>query len=219
MTKGMKIVGNNWGNELILGDCGMTTEETEDNKIADSTISGAFQCQELATERERERSSGKDKLSTRSGGQEVHISRNCRNCFLCESSHYLKRNCSFKKKTTENCNVIRVFSTNTIKCPKTEIILHRKWCFRLIDSGRSISLLSWSIYHKLGKPWSVQRYTKRVSTANNTAVKIWGRVTPLVQLHPEELVITADDVVESLLGINFLKTKKKCFERALREVI
>ena len=126
----------------------------------------------------------------------------------------MKRNCPFKKKTTENCNVIRVCSTNTIKCLNAEIILHGNRCVGLIDSGSRISLLSWSTYEKLGKPGIVQTYTKRVLTANNSAVKIIGRVTLLVQLQPrlpeveQEFVITADEGIECLLGIDFLKTNK-----------
>ena len=51
-------------------------------------------------------------------------------------------------------------------------------------------------------------------TANNSAVKIIGRVKLLVQLQPrlpkveQEFVITADESIECLLGINFLKTNK-----------
>ena len=51
-------------------------------------------------------------------------------------------------------------------------------------------------------------------TANNSAVKIIGRVTLLVQLQPrlpeveQEFVITADEGIECLLGNDFLKTNK-----------
>ena len=51
-------------------------------------------------------------------------------------------------------------------------------------------------------------------TANNSAVKIIGRVTLLVQLQPrlpeveQEFVITADEGIEYLLGIDFQKTNK-----------
>ena len=148
----------------------------------------------------------------RACGQEGHFSRNCRNCFLCGSSQHWKRNCPIKKKTTENCNVLRVCSTNIIKCLNAEIILHGNRCVGLIDSGSSISLLRWSTYEKLGKPGIVQPYAKRVLTANNSAVKIIGRVTLLVQLQPglpeveQEFVMTADEGIEGLLGIDFLKT-------------
>ena len=80
--------------------------------------------------------------------------------------------------------------------------------------GSNLSLLIWSTYEKLGKPGIVQTYTKRVLTANNSAVKIIGRVTLLVQLQPilpeaeQEFVITADEGIECLLGIDFLKTNK-----------
>ena len=168
----------------------------------------------------RDRSFGRDEPSRRNDrqvfkcracGQDGHISRNCRNCLLCGSSQHLKRNCPFKKKTTENCNVIRVCSTNTIKYLNAEIILHGNRCVGLIDSGISISLLRWFTYEKLGKPGILQTYTKRGLTANNSAVKIIGRVKLLVQLQPilpefeQEFVITAD---ECLLGIDFLKTNK-----------
>ena len=126
----------------------------------------------------------------------------------------MKRNCPFKKKTTEKCNVIRVCSTKTIKCLNAEIILHGNRCVGLIDSGSSISLLSWSTYEKLGKPGIVQTYTKRLLTAHKSAVKIIGRRKLLVQLQPrlpeveQEFVITADKGIECLLGIDFLKTNK-----------
>ena len=74
--------------------------------------------------------------------------------------------------------------------------------------------MSWSTYEKQGKPGIVQTYTKRVLTANNSAVKIIGRVTLLIQLQPRlpeveyEFVITADEGIECLLGIDFLKTNK-----------
>ena len=124
----------------------------------------------------------------------------------------LEKKLPFKKKTNENCNVIRVCSKITIKCLNAEIILQGNRCVGLKDSGSSISLLSWPTYEKRGKPGIVQTNTKRVLTANNSAVKIIARVTLLVQLQPrlpeveQEFVITADEGIECLLGIDFLKT-------------
>ena len=60
----------------------------------------------------------------------------------------------------------------------------------------------------------MQTYTKRELTANNSAVKIIGRETQLVQLQPrlpeveQEFVITAVEGMECLLGTDFLKTNK-----------
>ena len=171
----------------------------------------------------RDRSFGKDEPSrridrqvfkSRAIWQEGYISRNCRNCFLCGSSQHLKRNCPFKKKTTENCNFIRVCSTNTTKCIGAEIILHGTRYVVLTDRGCSISLLSWSTYEKLGKSGTVQTYTKRELTADNSAAKIIGRKILLVQLQPrlpeveKEFVITTEKGIEFRLGINFLKTNK-----------
>ena len=137
----------------------------------------------------------------------------------------MKGNYPFKKKTTKNCNVIRVFSTNTIKYPNPEIIPDWNRCVGLIESGSCISFLSWSTYEKLGKPRIVQTNTKIVLTANNSAVKIIGRVTLLPQLQPrlpeheQEFVITADEGIECLLGIDFLKTNKCVLNLHERETI
>ena len=150
----------------------------------------------------------------RACGQDGHISMNCRNCFLCESCQHLNRNCPFKKKSAENFNVIRMSSTNTIKCLNAEIILQGYRSVRLKDSGSSKLLLSWSAYRKLGKPGIVQTCKKQVLTANNSTVKIIGRVTLLVKLQPklpeaeQEFVITADEGIEYLMGIDFRKTNK-----------
>ena len=60
----------------------------------------------------------------------------------------------------------------------------------------------------------MQKCTKRVLTAINSAVKIIGRIKLLVQLQPRlpevepEFVITADEGIECLPGIDFLKTNK-----------
>ena len=123
----------------------------------------------------------------------------------------LEANSPFKKKTTDNCNVVRVCSTKTIKCLNEDIILHGNRCVRIIDRG---STLSWFSYKKLGKKVNVLTYTKRVLTANNSAVKIIGRVTLLEQMQsrfPEvgqEFVIMTDEGMECRLGIDFLKTNK-----------
>ena len=115
-------------------------------------------------------------------------------------------------KTTENCKIISLF--DTIKCLNAEIILYGNRCVGLIDSGSSISLLSRSKYKKLGKLKTLQTYTKQVLAANNSAVKIIGRVMFSVQSQtrlPEvehEFVITADKGLEYLLWIEFLKTIK-----------
>ena len=192
MTNSERTVEINLGSNAVPGDGRVTTDVIEDsNKIVGSTIGGDSQRQDQVTDTDI--------------SEEMN---------LCGGSQHLKRNCPLKKKITENSNVIRVCSTNTIKCLNAEIILHGNRCVRLIDSGSSISILSWSTYEKLGKPGIVQTYTKRVLTANNSAVKIIGRVTLLVQLQPriseveQEFVITVDEGIECLLGINFLKTNK-----------
>ena len=74
--------------------------------------------------------------------------------------------------------------------------------------------MSWSTYEKLGKLGNVQTCTKRKLTANKSAVKIIRRVTLLVHLQPrlpeveQDFVVTADEGIECLLGIDFLKTNK-----------
>ena len=120
----------------------------------------------------------------------------------------------FRKKTTESRKTIRFCSTNKIKCPNTEIVLSVNICVGLIDSWCGVLLLSCYIYKKLGEPGIVQIYTKWLVTAIESAVKITVRVTLLVQFKlriaevEHELVITADEVIECLLGIDFLKTNK-----------
>ena len=64
-------------------------------------------------------------------------------------------------------------------------------------------------------------------TTNNSAVKIIGRVTLLVQLQPrlpqveQKFVITADEGIECLLEIDFLKTNKcvKCVSNLHEETL
>ena len=221
MKNSEKTVETNLGSEAVPGDGGVTTDVIEDSKKQ----RGFNDRRQFPTPgpSHRDRSFGTDQPSRRNNrqvfkcracGQEGHILRNCRKRFLCGSFQHLKRNCPFKKKTTENCNVIKVCSTNTIKCLNAEIILHGNRCVGLIDSGSSISPLSWPTYEKLGKTGIVQTYTKRLLTSNYSAVKIIGRVTLLVQLQtrlPEveqEFVITAGEGIECLLGIDFLKTNK-----------
>ena len=98
-------------------------------------------------------------------------------------------------------------------CLNAKILLGNR-CIGLIDSGNSISLLSWSPYEELGKPGTLQTYMKQVLTANNSAEKIIGNVPLLVQLQPrppeieQEFVISADENIECLLVIDFLKTNK-----------
>ena len=65
----------------------------------------------------------------------------------------------------------------------------------------------------MGKLKTLQTYTKQVLAANNSAVKIIGRVMLLVQSHTrlkevEHEFITADKGIEYLLWIEFLKTIK-----------
>ena len=218
MTNSERPAETNLGSEAVPRDGGVTTDVIEDNKIVGSSIGGDCQRQDLVTETDlSEEMNGLGRTTGRVSSAEAVdklISRSCRNCFLCGSSQHLKRNCPFKKKTTENSNVIRVCSTNTIKCLNAEIIFHGNRCVGLKDSGSSISLLSWSTYKKLGIPGIVQTYTKRVLTANNSVVKIIGRITLLVQMQPrlpeveQEFVITAGEGIECLLGIDFLKTNK-----------
>ena len=109
--KQRETVETNLGSALVPGDGGLTIEVIEDsNNILGSTIGGNFQRQ--------------DQITETNFSEEMNRQGGTIGCFLCGSSQQLKRSCPFKKKTTENCNVIRVCSTNTIKCLNAEIILH-----------------------------------------------------------------------------------------------
>ena len=109
---------------------------------------------------------------------------------------------------------LEFFLANTIKCLNAEIILHGIRCVELTDSRSIITLLSWSTYDKLCKPGFVQTYTKRMLTANSSAVKVFGRVTLMVQLEPvlpeveQEFVITAVEGLECLARFDYLKANK-----------
>ena len=67
--------------------------------------------------------------------------------------------------------------------------------------------------------WIIRRwkYSKRVLTAVNSAVKLIGRVTLLVQLQPripaaeQKILITTEKGIECLLGIDILETKKNVY--------
>ena len=136
----------------------MMTDVIEDNnKIVGSTIGGDFQRQDLVTETDL--SEEMNRLGETTGRFQVQSLWTRRTHFE-ELSKLLpmwkfptlENKLPFKKKTTKNCNVIRVCSPNTIKCLNAETILHGNRCFGLIDSGSSITLLSCSAYEKLDKP-------------------------------------------------------------------
>ena len=125
--KHLTTVVINRGNEVVLGDGRVMTDETEDNNtIAGSVVGGVFQSQYLSTETDiseavnRFRRNDKKGFKCRTCEKEGQSSRNCRNFLLIGSSQHLKRNCPFKKKYTKNCNVIRVRPTKSIECLNAE---------------------------------------------------------------------------------------------------
>ena len=107
MTNNEKIVETNLGSEAVPGDGKVTTNVIEDiNKIVGSTIGGDFHRQDLITETDL--SEEMNRLVGTTGKVSSAEPVDKKDTFWGMVSEHLKRNCPFKKKTTANCNVIRV---------------------------------------------------------------------------------------------------------------
>ena len=216
MTNSETTVEINLRSEAVPGDGGVTTDVTEDsNKIVGLTIGGDFQLQDLVTEtdllEERNRLGGT--TGRVSSAEPVDKKDTFRE--IVEIVSYVgvpntwKETALLKRKPPR-----AVMPLEFVRQTQLNVQTQKSYFMGTdaLDSGSSILLLSWSTYEILGKPGIVQTYTKRVLTANNSAVKIIGRVTLLVQLQPrlpeveQEFVITAEEGIECLLGIDFLKT-------------
>ena len=148
-------------------------------------------------------------------GQEGHPAKYCRNCFFCGISQHLKKDCPQRKKKDEKFNLIKICSANAYKCFNTELIIHGHKCIGLVDSGSSVSLISQGTYERLGKPGKLEAYNKRVLAANNSSVQIVGKVNLFVQFKPrtqeieQEFLVTAEECIECIIGIDFL-VRTKC---------
>ena len=154
-------------------------------------------------------------IRCRACGQEGHPAKYCKNCFFCGSSQHLKKDCPQRKKKDEKFNLIKICSANAYKCFNTELIIHGHKCIGLVDSGSSVSLISQGTYERLGKPGKLEAYNKRVLAANNSSVQIMGKVNLFVQFKPktqeieQEFLVTAEECIECIIGIDFL-VRTKC---------
>ena len=85
----------------------------------------------------------------------------------------------------------------------------------LVDSGSKVSLIRVELLKTIGDTKRIDSYNNRVLAANNTSVKILGRVELLVQMKPKqpeflhEFLVTEENLVSLLLGLDIL-TDQKC---------
>ena len=149
--------------------------------------------------------------------QKGHRIKQCRNCFHCGSSQHIKRYCPNRKpkQTTESANVIKVCSTSTTKCFTIQILVQGQMKVGLVDSGSSVSLISVELLKAIGDIKRIDPYNNRVLAANNTSVKILGKVELLVQMKPKQpkvlhaFLVTQENHIPLLLGLDIL-TDQKC---------
>ena len=157
------------------------------------------------------------KDSCTGGGQKGHKIKQCRNCFHCGCSQHIKRYCPNRKpkQTTESANVIKVCSTSTTKCFTIQILIQGQMKVGLVDSGSSVSLISVELLKAIVDTKRIDAYNNRVLAANNTSVKILGKVELLVQMKPKqpeflhEFFVTQENHIPLLLGLDIL-TDQKC---------
>ena len=85
----------------------------------------------------------------------------------------------------------------------------------LVDSGSSVSLISVELLKAIGDTKRIDPCNNRVLAANNTSVKILGKVELLVQMKPKqpeflhEFLVTQENHTPLLLGLDIL-TDQKC---------
>ena len=182
------------------------------------------QCRPNLLENEKSGFPNKDKNFKRSFtdtctgcGQKGHRIKQCRNCFHCGSSQHTKRYCPNRKpkQTTQLANVIKVCSTSTTKCFTIQILIQGQMKVGLVDSDCSVSLISVELLKAIGDTKLIDPYNNRVLAANNTSVKILGKVELLVQMKPKqpeflhEFLVTQENHIPLLLGLDIL-TDQKC---------
>ena len=84
-----------------------------------------------------------------------------------------------------------------------------------VDSGSSVSLISVGLLKAMGDTKRIDPYNNRVLAANNTLMKISGKVEHLVQMKPKQpkflhaFLVTQENHISPLLGLKFL-TDQKC---------
>ena len=111
---------------------------------------------------------------------------------------------------TEQTNVIRVYSTNKMKCFNVELLLNRKLVTGLLHSGSSISLMSFDTYERIEKPGSLKAFNNKVLAAKNSELKTVGSLDIKLKNKPKSgefnqgFSITADNCLHCLLGLDFM---------------
>ena len=114
-----------------------------------------------------------------------------------------------------NCNMAIMGVTANENTEKTQalymtFLIQGKMTKALVDSGSSISLISWSFLNTLGFSGKMENYNGKILTANKTQLTVKGKAELIVQLEkfsPEFRVgflISSVDIYDCLLGLDFL---------------
>ena len=126
-------------------------------------------------------------------GQPGHWARECRNCYNCGSSQHFKKD--FFKLKQADVEMVTHLPRSTLAIMGmtkrsqtkthalyTTFLLQGKLTTALVDSGSSISLISWSYLQTLTFSGKTEEYNGKILTANNSPLLIKGKVELIVQL-------------------------------------
>ena len=106
----------------------------------------------------------------------------------------------------------------------TTFLLQGKLTTALVDSGSSISLISWSYLQTLTFSGKTEEYNGNILTPNNSPLLIKGKVELIVQLEkftPEfgaTFLISALDFFPCLLGLDFV-VQNDCVLYAKQQIL